>query len=765
MREQARWILLLLATAGLTACAEPADVADGPVGVVEAALTASKTFQRGKYGTVVDTTISAVRLRENFGDERKLVVSKRHESLLRFDLASIPAQAVITSATLTLYLHGHDGDDDRCDDDDDRRDNDRRGYSAVPIQIHLATAGWKEDKVTYAKFDQAFLSTAAGVLLPSGDNTYKSVDLKAAVQSWVNGSRANHGIVLRTTTRKRWAFAASENSRVALRPALTITYATPDDHCSPNPCLQGGTCTNGWSGYTCQCPPGYAGARCESNIDDCSGTPCQNGGVCSDGVGSYTCSCASGFGGAHCETNIDDCAGSPCQNGGVCTDGLDSFTCACAIGYSGATCDTLIDQCASSPCRNDGTCTNGVGTYTCACAPGFTGTDCEVNVDDCAGTPCKNGGSCEDGVHTFSCNCAGGFTGPTCETNIDDCASAPCKNGGECVDATLGYTCQCRTGFAGTNCDINIDDCVAYPCQNGGTCVDGDATFTCECAPGYGGATCQADLDDCTPNPCQNGGVCTDGINSHSCDCPLGYTGPNCETSPPVCGPLGVGDNLIGHWTFEPLDGNDDLEGNFGPTVFEGDATVTGGQLDVNAVLDGGPNGRADATGWAHAGDYIGTKIRAKTLVSWVALDSLDIRSGSALTLDHVSADRFDGVVYAENVARRWMNGSNDHARTQNVVSADETALNVLVQIAISYKDLGAGNVEITLCRDGVQIGQYTRGSMAEWPTGEAEVIFGQRHTFAGGGERGGLDAKIEEARIYNTALSCACLGSLTIHK
>ena len=36
------------------------------------------------------------------------------------------------------------------------------------------------------------------------------------------------------------------------------------DACTPNPCLNGGAClSNSFGGFTCQCPPGYSGQRCE----------------------------------------------------------------------------------------------------------------------------------------------------------------------------------------------------------------------------------------------------------------------------------------------------------------------------------------------------------------------------------------------------------------------------------------------------------------------------------------------------------------------
>ena len=44
------------------------------------------------------------------------------------------------------------------------------------------------------------------------------------------------------------------------------------------------------------------------NIDVCDPNPCQNGGICTDHVNSYTCTCASGFTGNDCETStIFDC--------------------------------------------------------------------------------------------------------------------------------------------------------------------------------------------------------------------------------------------------------------------------------------------------------------------------------------------------------------------------------------------------------------------------------------------------------------------------
>ena len=89
------------------------------------------------------------------------------------------------------------------------------------------------------------------------------------------------------------------------------------------PCQNGATCTSeGTNDYTCECVAGYTDKNCSTNIDDCSPNPCLNGGTCTDGINDYTCECVAGFTGRNCSINIDDCSPNPCLNGGTCTDGI-----------------------------------------------------------------------------------------------------------------------------------------------------------------------------------------------------------------------------------------------------------------------------------------------------------------------------------------------------------------------------------------------------------------------------------------------------------
>ncbi|MCA9539771.1 MAG: thrombospondin type 3 repeat-containing protein [Myxococcales bacterium] len=220
--------------------------------------------------------------------------------------------------------------------------------------------------------------------------------------------------------------------------------------------------------------------------------------------------------------------------------------------------------------------------------------------------------------------------------------------------------------------------------------------------------------------------------------------------------PAAAQERLIGQWTFEPGWERVDVTGNWGELILQGDAAVADGRLDVNGL-------GADATGWAVSGPAPGIeRIVEKTLVSWVSLDSLDAASGSALTLDAVSVDVFDGIVYGDGEAHRWTNGSDGHSRSRAATRVDFTDLDVLHQVAVTFRDRGQLSGEITLCHDGVPIGRYANLGLAESQGADAEVLFGARHWLPDGVQHGALDAHIEEARIYDRPLDCSAIGALT---
>lgn len=75
----------------------------------------------------------------------------------------------------------------------------------------------------------------------------------------------------------------------------------------PDPCHNGGSCTDGVNTAFCDCLPGFRGAFCEEDINECASNPCRHGANCTDCVDSYTCTCPTGFSGIHCENNTPDC--------------------------------------------------------------------------------------------------------------------------------------------------------------------------------------------------------------------------------------------------------------------------------------------------------------------------------------------------------------------------------------------------------------------------------------------------------------------------
>ncbi|KAM9699304.1 protein delta homolog 2 isoform 1-T2 [Menidia menidia] len=189
------------------------------------------------------------------------------------------------------------------------------------------------------------------------------------------------------------------------------------ERCVLKPGCLHGSCRQPWQ---CSCHPGWAGRFCSRDLSACLQQPCLNGGTCvMEASGDFSCRCPPGFHGPRCQSRAGPCSRtrSPCLNGGRCED-ADGFapelSCRCLAGFTGKRCEADVDDCLMAPCANGATCLDGARRFSCVCPPGFSGRFCSVNLDDCASRPCLNGGRCLDAAAGFRCVCPPGFTGATC---------------------------------------------------------------------------------------------------------------------------------------------------------------------------------------------------------------------------------------------------------------------------------------------------------------------------------------------------------------
>ncbi|KAM4607482.1 protein eyes shut homolog [Polymixia lowei] len=312
-----------------------------------------------------------------------------------------------------------------------------------------------------------------------------------------------------------------------------------------NPCENGADCVEEFDqdhfplGFRCHCRRGFAGPRCEINVDECSSNPCLHG-FCYDVADGFYCLCNPGYAGLRCEQDIDDCVSNSCSNNSICKDLHMSYECVCHSGWEGESCQQEIDECLSQPCKNNATCADLLNSYKCLCPPGWTGVDCADDVNECDSGPCLNGARCQesDVPGEFSCTCPPFFSGPLCSQPYDPCDPPhnPCLHNSTCLTRSDGTaSCRCPAGFGGTRCEIDTNECSSSPCQNQGQCLDQVNSYSCDCKKGFSGLHCEEDINECASSPCHNAGICQDFINRFGCVCPPGYFGTLCDLDVNEC--------------------------------------------------------------------------------------------------------------------------------------------------------------------------------------------------------------------------------------
>ncbi len=351
---------------------------------------------------------------------------------------------------------------------------------------------------------------------------------------------------------------------------------TCSNHCSPNPCSSGYSCSLSGSSpyYTCT-----ESNACLAGTDDCN----ANATCASLGGSSFSCTCNSGYtgNGVSCSP-INECAthdagdSNPCNNNGdataTCTSnapGALTYSCTCTTGFtsSGGSTPACVSNCPAgqstpgAPCGN-GICTNTTpGAWSCACSTGYasSGGSNPVCDDYNACTPaaisdCQQsftGNLCVDQMPpsvTYQCTCGSTFlngtatpgdNGPACLPK-NYCSPDHCGDGGDtgakCANigtGTAGYKCTCSNSFwtSGTvagnvACVDGKEGTQGTPCTVNGTCTNLllGSGYSCTCNAGY--VTTTGMTPTCVlPDACGTGGG--------NAACAVSQTGNTCSDDAP----------------------------------------------------------------------------------------------------------------------------------------------------------------------------------------------------------------------------------------
>jgi hypothetical protein len=239
------------------------------------------------------------------------------------------------------------------------------------------------------------------------------------------------------------------------------------------------------------------------------------------------------------------------------------------------------------------------------------------------------------------------------------------------------------------------------------------------------------------------------------------------DVSPDITVGADVTPPLLGDWTFTSGSAQEST-GYWSTFTPEGTASISSNGLAVTG--NGSTGDQPSSSAWAEASGYSGPPIAAKTLVSWLKLDSTAGVGGGGLALEQYLAGaaghdgQFDALDYGEGPAFQWVPGSDNFNRTQ-VFSpgASDTATGVTTQVAISYS-AGSGTETITGCLNGTTLGSYSTANAATFPPANAPlVLFGPRsYDNVAHEAAGGIDAHILESRIYGGAMTCAQVAALS---
>ncbi|XP_070151389.1 laminin subunit alpha [Polyergus mexicanus] len=271
-------------------------------------------------------------------------------------------------------------------------------------------------------------------------------------------------------------------------------------------------CKNGTIGDHCEfCEQGYYGNATVGTPSDCLICACPlpvasnnfaTGCEVNDEGNKISCDCLPGYYGARCEACAAGYYGNPEVYGEHCK------VCECSGNIDTnqiGSCDSITGQCLQ--CLN-----NTYGEACNLCAPGYFGD--AVERKDCRSCVCDECGMEHCDSYSGQCFCQENVIGEQCDRCAPDhygfsacegcrpCDCGPASESSQCDEET--GQCKCMPGVTGRRCDQCIQGYWNYG-------VDG--CTSCECHTGYSvGVSCNTTTGQCT---------CLPGVIGEKCDhCP-----------------------------------------------------------------------------------------------------------------------------------------------------------------------------------------------------------------------------------------------------
>ncbi len=175
--------------------------------VLSLAALCSLTSAYAQITPLGDSYTDTAEPTKNFGSQKTLNVDGTAEiTYIQFNLASIPAGASVSQATLKLYVNGV--------------------TTAGSFNVDYVNGSWSEGMIDASNAPPLGTAIASNVAITTADkNQYILINVTPAVQTWLNGSETNNGIALVANSTFNATFDSKESTTTSHPPELDIVFA------------------------------------------------------------------------------------------------------------------------------------------------------------------------------------------------------------------------------------------------------------------------------------------------------------------------------------------------------------------------------------------------------------------------------------------------------------------------------------------------------------------------------------------------------------